>query len=1258
MFRMPYGRRAVAFGIGAVLALAVAARAEAPSTSPPVRLTAEITWKSPPLPTLPGPAGAADEASGATAVELEMTAGRVLGAVAWPEPASGGPEELSDGGRWRLGTARHGRVRVRVEAPITASLIVRAGPQATAFPIAELAGGPRQTAPGVAIPVHVARLSWDALEVSLAPGPGADSPIGADGTVVPGSTVPVRIAFNVLTAEPSDGLARLTVELHTAGDDAEPIWRYDQTHVVASNPASGSAPCLILNVPAPRREGTYGLSIESSWEPAAPAKSSRIGRLIQRHRSSGPGPVATSRELTLAVLGPPLPGALAKAQVKPPPATTAPGTVVETIDLARVRGPRPSATGRAPAPLPGRTAWNVPGEALVEVAFRDRLRGWMPWGADAALLPPADESGLPWAALGLKVPHPGLPHRLTLSVTGGEPSALGVALVVPGGDPRVLLDSCATGPAVADGSTPLSFSWSLWPGASDLVLVLVNRGGQSVRLGSVTLEELEDPPAPAALAESHSGTPRHLGLALNGPEDLGRYGPGHDTIAIGRNLAAYLAHCGASAVALPEDLGPDGASRLALDGQAVEDVLGPQRLGLLLRLLAEHQVEAVIELRGDGPLPGLPPADSPEALRRGVVRVDGRGQADGPSYSPLHPDVRAAMAERVRRAIAVRQDHPNVIGLLVRLGAGATLPGHPDTGLDDGTFGRFVRAMLDPRAARAVPGQDLSDPLRFAARRRYLGGPGRAPWLAWRAREVGELYAGLAREVTTTAPGATLIVATPTLDDGPAGRQARLADASGESPLQAWKAVGLDLDQWPLPAEGLVVLRAVGPATEPLSQELATHSELDAPVARRPARGMFLAGAEPPERPPSTLVLAAAPPGTADEPLGHALAALDAQWVLLSATAVSGREASVGQFARVFRALPAAAEPLARPLAPESGVAARAWSAGGLTFLGLANDTPYTIRLDALLRGPADAAIKDLGRDLRLEPRTVSGGRSLVLDLPPFGASAIRIAGTDTRAETVALYPLNDAVEAEYRQLSARLDRLAQGLVTTGPPNAGFEPAAPQAGVVTEIGSSRAATSPGWTVSEGASAMIDPAGPRSGEGSLRLEAKAAGASVAGEPFAPPGGAEMEVRVWLRAERPDTPVRIWVEGQSRGKPITRRAEIKAQAGWTEQRIRVSALPAGGLESMRLRFELSAPGQLWIDDLAVVGQRPSEPDLRAQRVLVKARQAFRERRIADFARLANSHWARSAAAVPPAAASASASTVRTGRATDLPRERRLR
>ena len=82
------------------------------------------------------------------------------------------------------------------------------------------------------------------------------------------------------------------------------------------------------------------------------------------------------------------------------------------------------------------------------------------------------------------------------------------------------------------------------------------------------------------------------------------------------------------------------------------------------------------------------------------------------------------------------------------------------------------------------------------------------------------------------------------------------------------------------------------------------------------------------------------------------------------------------------------ADPNPRPF----GIAVREMSDDAQTFLAIANDSPYPIRLAGLLDVPATAPVEDLGRGLRLSPVPEAGGRNLVLDLLPFGVAAIRVA--------------------------------------------------------------------------------------------------------------------------------------------------------------------------------------------------------------------------------------------------------------------------
>ena len=91
-------------------------------------------------------------------------------------------------------------------------------------------------------------------------------------------------------------------------------------------------------------------------------------------------------------------------------------------------------------------------------------------------------------------------------------------------------------------------------------------------------------------------------------------------------------------------------------------------------------------------------------------------------------------------------------------------------------------------------------------------------------------------------------------------------------------------------------------------------------------------------------------------------------------------------------------------------------------------------------------------------------------------------------------------------------------------------------------------------------------------------------------------------------------------------------------------RASDIPASGLDTARIRFEMMTPGVLWIDDLRIGSEAPSKSArLNARITLLAALQAYREQRFADFARLAESHWIRQSNTAP---------NNRLARANDLP------
>jgi hypothetical protein len=1267
-----------------------------------VRLTLDLSWGMPANEVIStGGAPEGDVVRANRDLVLELSEGRIIDAVAWPpeewRSASGsmpGSVDAERGpgpnGSWRLGNESQGRVRVQVEAPLEAGVIVRGGDQLrVTLPLLAILEKPQRTPPQSPLMVSVERLAWDALKVDL-------EESAHDGIVAPGSDIPVSVAFNILWPESPEVAVRTMASLRSIrGGDV--LGRYEprDREVVATNRREPTS--RTWTVKAPRAEGTYVLEVSASWLSSGTRESSVLSRFIRRRRPAVV-PNSAVRRVVFTVVDP------AASKLVPGHDGHGRETEVDSIDLTRSRSYRPLAAGRSPAAEPGRFAWAVPTEAMIEPSRRDRLLGWiMRTGAEASKLDPVNTSGLAWSAVGLKVSHPDRPHRLTLKVRGGEPAALGVALIEPGGSgpgsaPRLLLDACASGPPILQEGPAAAFTWLVWPRAAEMVLVLINRSPDAeVRLGTVSLTELDGMPKVAAVSEARSAATRMLGIYLSGPHALEPFGgdpTASDPLTTAQNLVRYLGYCGASAVVLPERLA-DRSLRRALAGQADEDSTGPDQLEIVRRLLTRQGLSLWLELAFDGPgaLPGLPRPDSPEAVRRGLVRVDQQGRPGAPVYHPLNPEVREAMKRRVTQALAqlkIRPGEPgDNAGLLIRLGPGPTLLGTPDTGLDDATFDRFVRESFSPETARGIPGTGETDPDRFAVRSRYLAGVGRMPWLTWRSRAIASLYTELVEAAQATSPGAVLAVVTPGLDNGPAGIEARRVDRAGLAPSQAWRSVGLDLQAWPNAPSSPPVFRGVVLSTDALGHDLATSPDLDALVAGRPDRGLLLTIHDDPpalsgpsgpghltdnrlEEPAVTTTarnpnptgnnrkiwLTALPLGdgpTADELLGHAIAALDARWVFLADKAAAGQEERLRRFAGVLRALPAwppvplnsQADPNSRPF----GVAVRRMTDDAQTFVEIANDSPYPIRLAALLNAPGSATVEDLGRNLRLSPVAEAGGRNLVLDLLPYGVSAIRVGAPRVQLSAVTPYPSEPVLttmQVRFNELSAQLGRLNHGLasIPSEPANPGFEPgphpdtpvpgptlpglAESTANTKTSSGGALAVPT-GWRLETkkagSCSILIDGEDAHEGQGSLKLNAPTAPASVVSENFVPDVQSSLDVQVFLRSSAAGSKVRVWVEGESAGKPYIRRTELDVSTAWEARTVRATDLPAAGLDKARLRFELTTPGVLWIDALHVRGETSSRSArLNAQRTLLAALQAYREQRYADFARLAESHWIR--------------------------------
>lgn len=1199
--------RLIALWLGASLALAPAAASRDEGPGRPVRMTVELSWER---------SGAPEAGNDLPPWGLAILGGgEIADAVAWPPEARGAPPTSASDppGSWSLGGAGSGRVRFRVKAPLSAVVRVGDGTGELGVRLQELLDGPqeRKDASGRIV---CARLPWDALEVRR-----EDDGAKGDGVVPPGAVILVAVGLNILTPSSCEVGVRLRAELRPLRG-GQATWQQDRRMISPTNADPGEP--IRWEIEAPAVPGAYLLECEASWELLEERGATLLGRWFSRRRTFGEANVAR-RRLVLVVAD--------ESGADPGPAPkVAEGeparVIVDALDLSHPRGRDVAWGNRQPAAGAESDPWPIPDDALTpphrrRELFRDILA--RPGGGSPAVLEPAGAGGLAWTSVALHAPRPGRPHRLSVTVTAGNPAALGVGLVAPGdpgkGEPaRVVLDAHASGPLVLAGAPATTFSWVVWPDTHSPILLLVNRGlDAGVKIGAVQLAELSHAP-PGPIAAGHSRGPRQLVMDLSFPGALDRFGGGTDAgpkdlFGVGENLAAYLAFCGANAVVL--DGGHARAHlRSRLDGQLCEDPAAPDRLAILMPALRRQGLSiwlAVPELESaDGPNPLQPEAlDGWREGLMGALRSRGKARADG---------------------------------VIVRLGAESTLPVGPDAGLDDATYRRFVASAFDAMSAAEIPGLGAGEADPMAARRTFVSGPGRNPWVAWKSREVAAFYRALSEAVEAEAPKARLAVVTPTAHEGGFSRAMRLAERFGKPPEEIWRDAGLDLASWKSERDsGPIVLGGIDLANDPSGLDLAGHLELDAPLAALPRRGIAEIPGAGTLGPSGGLQLSALPLGREAMPLAsatdggvsspalsHALASLDAGWVLLSGEGASGNEDRIRQFARLYGELPESPPVIAPAPGQAQGYAARLHRRGGSSFLTLVNDTPYPVLLEALLKDAAEVPVDDLKRGFRLAPETLDGRLRLVLEIGPHDLTTLQLGSGGP--EVAEVRPHHSEVVKKQMKLQAEsLSSWLQQVQVQG--EGAPQPAPDEAGIVRAVKLDPAdGQTGGWKAAGADGNAVQADRSRDGSGqSLRLDAAVLPVSATSPRIEPPCGRALTIGAWLRSDQGELPVRVWLEGMSDGKPVVRSADVRATARWAPVSIAVTNLPEVGVDHVRIRLEPLAPGRLWADDVTLTSTGMTRPEiLTTRRAIFSALQAYRDGRVGDFARLAESRWVRPA------------------------------
>ena len=1002
---------------------------------------------------------------------------------------------------------------------------------------------------------------------------------------------------------------------------------------------------------------------------AAPGKAADEWRLVHEVDPGSPRLHERLRRLPGSGFGmPALPLPAVPLPAFPRPNVSLPSMPLPNVPLPNVTLPKMPSVGLPPmaSMVPRFSGLLVAGHSTVE----PHALGPM------LLLPPAKTVGAPaWEGIVIAGAQPGLPHAVEIEYPSDQDAMVGAAVLELDATAATVEVRHAGGFEVRrDAYQPQPelrrHRFVFWPTTKHPLVVVSN---PSTRRGA-TIGKVRILAGPARLPAAAGGDGTRRTFALLPTPDLscwggvervdaatGRSAADWDThLAAIRHSAEWLASRGATgglvavyaqgAAAWPSPL-TRHAPRWD-SGAAVEIGLDPQPkdvLDLLCRVYAAEGLKLVPGMAFDGPVPELEAAlaaGDPGAAGIACVGRDGRPlrTPHGVHYNVLDPRVQAAVERQVRELVGRVRGCGAVEGLALLLSheGWLHLPGAA-AGLDDATFARFLESVgtREPEAGAE----------RFARRAEMVEGRLRDLWLEWRADVVAAFHARLAAAIVEHDPRLTLHVV-PTTLFAVGDLAARFRPRLGTEPaaVEVVREAGLD----PLRSTGHPQVVFASPhvhtAADGLIDTGLVAAANRAPAlaeAARAARRRSIAIIEQPAAFDMRPIAAHGPFGSAapagrcaihavdasGRPLAEALAAADAEVVFDMRLALCEEPAA----ARAFAVLPGGGPETVADLPPP--VVMRLQRAGGATWMRVVNAAAAPGRIRIGLDGRPSAVVDAADRS-RLElaadgVATVPVGpwevRSLVVD----GGVTVRSA----RIEYDAC--VQDAVAARVQDLRRRRAALEMPKPLDVLDNPGFDVGPEDAATFTDRAGGRPAAVTGWELVEQRRGTLELVAGRpaatGGPGRGLAFASANGlASLRSNPFAPPATGRVSVGCWLRLQdgAPQPPLRIAVEGVHDDREYYRFAAVGGLAGgrplsgeWAQFVLPVDDLPASGLESLRVRFDLLGPGAVLIDDVRVFDMAFEESQrVQLSRMIDRFEQALATRDVGGCVVGLDGHWPR--------------------------------
>jgi hypothetical protein len=1011
-------------------------------------------------------------------------------------------------------------------------------------------------------------------------------------------------------------------------------------------PVDGPA-VATLHIPMPRQEGVYEVRLAVTRPPG----------FRERFFPGGGGAPLVERSFQVVVLD----------RLPATPATDAQWRTILEIDPAN-----PAWSTKIPdwtqiRRIPGMA--RRPLGSVRTTTVKDPL-------SEFVVLPPTPASGEPhWQAYPLNVESVGVPHLVEIEYPNDREQHLGISVVEPDANGRfvtisrdsgVYVEGLGAGEHVALQKHRLVF----WPRTTSPMLLVTNQHPTApARFGrlrvmkrssnSIAVDPWASSPPSGRLVAAYLARP----IRGESPDDWQAYYEGASRLAdylnyAGFNAAAINVMAGGATI-FPKTL-LETAPHMDIRPIGNEaDLPTADGLELMFRVFDRCGLALVPSLEFDVPLPELESLRQQSQPQIAGIELVGPGghtwleahSTDpglAPHYNLLDDRVQRAMLDVVRQLVARYGRHRSFASLAVQLSGRsyAMLPGL-EWGLDDTTIEQFER---DTGIRLPNDGPD-----RFAARQRLLTGQHADAWRAWRASRVTQFYEQLAALLTTPDNQRQLLLTTEELLAG-TDLAARLRPNVLAKPrlerlmLDAgidWRSLRQSPNITVLPTRYVESMAPLVDRVVDLAVNDAFAGVEDPPPAtlfyHRPQRQTFASfDALGPFASHAQLVTQSAAHGAATRrPYVVAMVGSDPEIVFDGGEFVPmGQEDAARQLRAVLRALPVSPAVSTRR---EQNVTVRTYDDHGRTVCVVINECPWQtdVSLDVVASRPAEAIPLVTSKDAASPSATdrFEAGRQIwSLQLAPYDVHAVTFSGGDVSIEGIQ----SQVSEIGRQELASKIDALGDRDLRAMPryemlQNPNFEPINAKEHL------------PGWQpIGEPSqvTADLDATKPQDGKTCLYLQNRGNGtATVESNSFPTPPTGQLVMLVFVRGENvaPTSELRLVFETDGGAKPFRQFATLGGNgpaarpisSDWGGGFLfRSEDLPLDSRGKMRVKFELTGPGELWIDNVQLYDllfplpyyDRGEAERLEFVKLISSAKSALDKDELAECALKLDGYWPR--------------------------------